>query len=254
MPLLSHPLGSRGLGLANTPATLCRHRATSPPATAACQGRSPCEEGRRGHPQTEGCLCRADTIFNLVLKVRFRHHCCQRHSLASQQRKSSGLPGRGRQARRPGNSQLRRGRLLGSLLGRPSLHFPSPEQRLRRGHHYKMASPRGLPPPAGAGRRVFGAFPALPGQLPGPSGQDTSDGGSPQRRPPRPTASTGRPRQVDGGAPRAQVGSGGGAGRQSRSAPEALKGSSARLPGSHSALCMLPAASIQALLPGLGLR
>lgn len=63
--------------------------------------------------------------------------------------------------------------------------------------HYKMASLSSLPPSRiYRGRRVFGAFPALLGQLPGPCSQDTCDwgslwrGGLPvERSPPRLSAS-----------------------------------------------------------------
>lgn len=37
----------------------------------------------------EDWLCLDNTIFNLLLKVRLRYHCCQQHSFVSQQRNSS---------------------------------------------------------------------------------------------------------------------------------------------------------------------
>lgn len=44
----------------------------------------------RAHAHTdEDWLCQDNTIFNLLLKVRFRYHRCQQHSFVSQQRNSS---------------------------------------------------------------------------------------------------------------------------------------------------------------------
>lgn len=132
---------------------------------------------------------RLNAIFNL-LKVSLRYHSYQQHSKGCSSQTLLGFyKGSLSSYRILPSPFTQKGACFISSLRKYFLphHLPaSPRAKLQSQSkapvwpHYKMASRKGSLPLA-SGERVFGAFPALLGQLPGSCRQDTSDWGFPQR-------------------------------------------------------------------------